>query len=89
MPTEFEEKTPCPSCGYGFDMSSAVDGSNDPPVEGDVTVCISCADVAVFTATADRGLTLRAPTPEEKEEALTMPEVVHAKLALLALRSRP
>jgi hypothetical protein len=85
MSTDFEEKTPCPSCGYGFDVSSAIDGSGVAPTEGDVTICIQCAEIAVFT---EEGRGLRVPTVTERAEALTNPEVIMAMFAVRMVRER-
>jgi hypothetical protein len=55
----------CPWCGHRFDaaMSANPDRPDAAPKPGDVSVCISCAQVLVFTD----DLTLRASMPGEIE----------------------
>jgi hypothetical protein len=50
----------CLECGHFLDAASSY-GKTRIPQPGDVTLCIRCAHVMVFTDT----LTLREPTQEE------------------------
>jgi len=53
-------KSICPVCKEELDGATQVDGS-DLPSAGDVSICIYCANIAVFCD----DLTLREPTSEE------------------------
>ena len=55
----------CPFCGHRLDSAMAADPANPDakPDPGDVTICISCAQILVFTD----DLTLRASMPGEIE----------------------
>ena len=52
----------CPKCGYHFDIATPV-GHNAPPKDGDVSVCINCAEVMTF-----EGGKLRPLTDTERAE---------------------
>lgn len=62
----------CLLCGHHLDASTAMNGEEDAK-EGDLSVCIKCADVAVFTA--DLGL-----RPMEEGEWLAVDENVKAEI---------
>ena len=47
MKTHILEIASCPSCGAKLDAASTVDEEN-PPVPGDVTVCLDCGVTLVF-----------------------------------------
>jgi hypothetical protein len=53
-------KSVCPICFTALDAASGV-GGDLVPSEGDVTVCLECGNIAVFTV----DLRLRVPTEEE------------------------
>ena len=55
-------KTDCPSCGRDNDKQTAADGTDRPPTEGCLAICIYCANFAVFTGMGDEK---RLPTEEE------------------------
>jgi len=73
----------CPWCGHRFDAAMAADPKKPDatPKPGDVSVCISCASILVFTAQ----LTLRAAMPGEIE---VTPEMRRAQQAVRALDRR-
>ena len=58
-------KSPCPWCGHILDGAMAADPKNPDatPKPGDVSVCISCAQILVF----NDDLTMRASMPGEIE----------------------
>jgi hypothetical protein len=51
----------CPACGKRLDAATSTSDPAHVTSEGDVSICIYCAGVAVFKA----DLTLRTMTPEE------------------------
>lgn len=53
----------CPYCGYFADAASSVTENEAPPKPGDISMCLSCGGVCVFS----RDLMLRAITAEERE----------------------
>ena len=59
MTTRLPNKPHCPVCRKMLDAASALDGSNDGPTPGDVTICINCGMVLKFTKTL--GLTVATP----------------------------
>lgn len=73
----------CPSCGKLLDGATQLvsDDGATSPTSGDVTICLYCANVAVF---AD-DLTLRKPTPVEDKEFTRNPRLMLAKMAILSM----
>ncbi len=67
--------TKCPACGRTNNRSSAVEGVDPtPPEPGDVSICIGCGSIGIYTA----DLGMRAPTMVEVSELMRMPQVVRA-----------
>lgn len=56
----------CPVCGKLNDMATGV-GGTDAPVEGDISVCLTCQSVLRYGP----DLRLELPTREQIEEAYT------------------
>lgn len=81
---------PCPQCGYRMDASSAADGVNRRPKDGDWCLCLACGALAVFTF---GGMAMRAATQAEKDEAWQDPDVVSTwqriQQARMVRRDRP
>lgn len=73
----------CPFCGHRLDVAMAADPANPAasPAPGDVSVCIECAQVLVFTD----DLTLRASMPGEIPMT---PELRRAQQVVRALDRR-
>lgn len=69
----------CPNCDNKMDSSSALVEDNIP-TEGDVSICIRCAHIAIF----DKDLQLKEPTLEEKQELLWEKSILKARIAILA-----
>lgn len=63
-PTHRHKGTHCLACGAILDASTGVGAEYTPPVEGDVTVCIVCGHLMIFTADGS----LRHPTADELAE---------------------
>jgi hypothetical protein len=61
----------CRQCGKYLDRSMCPYDESLVPGDGDLSICISCGLISVYTET---GL-LRAPTPDELTEALADPDV--------------
>jgi hypothetical protein len=51
--------------------------SNAKPKPGDVSLCLNCGTLCIFTET----FMLRKPTPEEKEKMEREPSVIEAQMA--------
>jgi hypothetical protein len=84
-------KRRCLNCGHEVDTADSLSTPNAPPSEGDVCVCIKCAEPMIFTA----DLSFRWPTPEERAEILAEPDtrdtitaVRHAAYRNLAFSER-
>lgn len=79
----------CPTCGYLVDATSFVgeDGTDDhvPPMDGNVSICLACASISIFTDGVTR---LRLPTVEERGEIVREPAVQVAAQAIIELRDR-
>ena len=50
----------CPKCDAQINAAMAIDGTDVPPVEGDISICACCAAPLQFNA----DLTVKAMTPE-------------------------
>lgn len=48
MTTVTNHRTPCPLCAYPINAHTPMEGC-DPPAQGDVTVCLQCCGVLMFT----------------------------------------
>lgn len=75
-----DDSTPIPEqrcwkCGYKMDATSPAIG-NAKPSEGDISMCLSCGAVTIFT----KDFSLRKPTPDEEAMALKHPVLIHAQI---------
>ena len=43
------KETECPVCKYKLNDATTAVGENTTPREGDISVCIGCAEVLIFT----------------------------------------
>lgn len=59
------EPMACPHCGKVNDAQTCITEPGASPEKGDVSLCFTCAGVAVFTG---EGMTVRLPTDEEAAE---------------------
>jgi hypothetical protein len=73
----------CPGCSAVVDAATAVDGSNALPSIGDVTVCVYCSRVLIFTADG-----LRFPTLDELEQLAENEELVRAAAVAFMFRAK-
>lgn len=76
-------KDKCPFCDYKVDCASAIKGKNKPS-EGDVSLCLSCAQILIF----GKGLKLRVPTQEEYIEASNMKSLKEMQVAIRKIDRR-
>jgi hypothetical protein len=53
----------CPACGHHLDRATNALGDIEPPHEGDISVCINCAETLMF----DENLKLKIATEEDLE----------------------
>lgn len=74
--TEHTRPLHCPYCRRVHELSNGAPGTRPKP--GDVSLCWGCGEVGIFT---DDGI--RRPTPEERAEILTDPQVKTARAAIL------
>lgn len=72
----------CPDCGYRFEDSTTL-GRSAQPGPGDVSICLACAALGLFTPTPD-GLVVRLATPTERQVLLEDRRVVDALFATRA-----
>lgn len=72
----------CRKCGRRNDCASGTDGAR--PTPGDVSICIQCGEVSLFTDAFD----LREPTPEEADEIARDPVVTRFRMAIASAHGR-
>lgn len=65
--------TTCPICGDGHEFASPVADGGKPPVDGDVSFCITCGSFSFFDHAAPGGA--RMPEIEELHELLKDPQI--------------
>lgn len=80
----------CPACGYQVDASSTVAGhgiedGQRAPADGNMSICIACAGVSIFTDDATR---LRLPTADERGKIARSPAVQAVAQSIIELRDR-
>lgn len=71
----------CSSCGKVNDRATDLVTAAKPKA-GDVSICIGCGHVAIFTA----ALALRDPTPQESAELLADKRIIAHQRAVWATR---
>lgn len=81
--THFDMDHSCPSCSIAMDAVSSFEGTGCPD-PGDITICIRCAAVGVFTE--DMGV--RLPSADEKAVYMADPNVQRAVSAVLEVNQR-
>jgi hypothetical protein len=69
-------KQRCAACGYRMDKSTEAFG-DAAPKPGDVSICLACGAVQVFTA----DLTLRNPTRDEHEKFSRDQRIIDVQMA--------
>lgn len=79
---------PCPFCGELNNAATAVDDNLEPPKAGDVSICVSCAELSLFTG---ESLTARKPTRRELDDLMAdadIRRIVHASRLLLSREAK-
>jgi hypothetical protein len=77
----------CLHCDKLLDAATIVPGFDDHrPVGGDVSICLKCGHIAIFT----RGGKLREPRPDELREIMTdqLVNKTRTAMSLLHLKGR-
>jgi hypothetical protein len=64
----------CPFCDYTQKATTCASTPDAKPHPGDLSVCLNCGEITVFSA----DLTQRLPSPSEYKEAWEMPEITRA-----------
>lgn len=72
------EPVTCLGCARALDGRRAVDGVESPDVDGDVSICLYCGNVAIYDPTSALGL--RRPTEAERF-AIEVDDGIQAALA--------
>jgi hypothetical protein len=75
----------CPTCGRVNDATTRAAAGRPDPRRGDVSVCLYCAGVAIFTGHA---LDVRPLEPGETHAVLSDPNVRAARAAAAVARRR-
>lgn len=70
----------CPACGHAVNAAADVGGEQHAPKPGDVSVCIYCAELLVFTEDS-----LRLPTQGEMADFRRTPRIMRAKAAVISM----
>jgi hypothetical protein len=72
----------CPHCGKKNNASTPVGRNKNAPTPGDITLCIGCGKVGVFTEDGS----LRVPNAEEALRFMADPRIIQAQV-LISSRS--
>jgi hypothetical protein len=82
-PTSVIPATPCPACGFPFERATCTTGDHQPKA-GDLTLCIRCACVLIFTEGLGLELAstkvLRECTPEQLDHLGVIHEAIYKTL---------
>jgi hypothetical protein len=77
--------TICPFCGKHFEGSTRINGEEEPPKNGDITLCIGCGEWAIFDGLAFGGL--RRPSHAEYERIVSDPLTAKAREAWTRMKT--
>jgi hypothetical protein len=78
-----EQISACWDCGIELTGADGVGGTDHPPAPGDVSLCIYCEALSIFTG---KGLEMRKPTEEESREAEADPDIIRARPVVARVR---
>lgn len=81
--------TSCTACGYKFEAASGYGHARTTPRDGDISICIECANVDVFQVTDEGTITLRKPTDQERAAFDASQQVTDARYAVLMCGGKP
>jgi hypothetical protein len=73
----------CPHCGMLVDGATPVDDTHGHPQPEDISICLYCSGLSVYTQNG-----LRLPTDEEWKSAMAKSDVQRAVAALSYMRSK-
>ena len=73
----------CPSCGAKVDGHTAVGHEDVDPDPGDVSICLYCSGISIYTP-----LGLREVTDEEWHSIMAQEDVQKALAAIAAVRAQ-
>lgn len=73
----------CPHCGAENDAFTPVTDPDSYPEEGDVSLCFSCAELAIFTG---HGLEVRLPSDAELAELNADKRITTAQTTIRAAK---
>lgn len=73
----------CLGCGILVDGHTQVDGKPICPKPGDISICLYCSQVTIFTVSG-----LRWPTDEEHDEIMANPQTSKGIAAVVEMRRR-
>lgn len=87
-PLPLDELRPwhCPFCGYACDTASPARG-HEQPCTGSVSICLRCAEVAVFIVNA-YGIRLRVPTDAEAAQLTLDAGILRARESIHEAKAR-
>ncbi len=75
----------CTACGYRFEAATGFRHQRVPK-DGDVSICIECANVDIFQIAADGTISLRKPTPDEQVTLDHDQAITDARAAIILRR---
>lgn len=74
----------CPQCGHVNDAATHLNAEPMTPAAGDVSICLYCSAVCVFTG---EGYAVRLPTAAELAEFMSTQQIIDALATLLEFRN--
>lgn len=81
-----EQMPPCVRCGDLLDAATEARGERGRPVDGNVSICLNCGFVDIFTGV---GLERRPPTAAEQRELVHDLDVMRVQSLLTFLKLVP
>lgn len=69
----------CTECGHKLDAHTDVQGADEKPTEGDVSICLYCGHLTQYDADGKRGPCDYDSLPTEVKELLAKAEAARAR----------
>jgi hypothetical protein len=82
-PREGITETQCPECGHVLDAAEAVDDPEVRPSPGDLSICIKCSAILIFT----EDMSIRLATDAELDELAEDSPELHRQVRSWAARA--